>query len=857
MSVPWGRAETLAEGAYALITQRLGGTITVMSGGNLYRIDERDADALGLEPQLPDAAPAAHAQAVAGGQLEAEALEQPDGEQLLEGANGILVPGGFGDRGTRDLMVSLLRDRNDRIREVAYKWLERHPDPVLAKTLLAALQTDVASVEKPVGASSSVSGVDTVGNTGGSAGAAEPLPVYVVNSTFGGAPELGNTCSNGGGLSSIGVSHTVINSLFTHNTAVGNGANPAKAGTPGGGSGAAISAGASYFIGHRGLSGNAFYARFIGAENAALLVVVGLTTAIVSARRTFAAGDEGALTFLAIPFGDMAVFSILAAAAIYYRRWSEAHKRLMLLATVGILDAAIARGRLGERVPVRGRDELALLGRTFNGMAEQLQSRLVELEVEATERAADALKQKLADFEGIPDLGLPAGIKADLRPYQKEGFNFLCHLTDTKLGGILADDMGLGKTIQVIALHLHLLGRGRGPTLVVCPSTLLGTWEREFARFAPDVPTRRYHGAGRSLSDLSPDEVVLTTYGVVRQDHRVLGEVFWGLAVADEAQHAKKFHLIGYLSTGDVTSDAMRGIIIDPEDLSEKQRKLLELVPGPDFPTGGELVATRSDLAAMYETGRGTFKLRGRWKASEGKEGTTIVITEIPYQVNKANLITKIAELVREKKLEGISDIRDESDRDGMRIVIELKREAVPKVVLNNLYKHTDLQTNFGANMLALVDGVPRTLSLDAFIRHWVTHQIEVIVRRTRFRLRKAEERAHILRGLLKALDAIDEVIALIRRSDTVEVARGGLMSLLEIDEIQANAILEMQLRRLAALERQKIIDELERLEALIADLKDILEKPERQRAIISEELAEIVENGDVESPAGDRVALA
>src|ERR671921_1731942 len=233
----------------------------------------------------------------------------------------------------------------------------------------------------------------------------------------------------------------------------------------------------------------------------------------------------------------------------------------------------------------------------------------------------------------------------------------------------------------------------------------------------------------------------------------------------------------------------------------------------------------------------------GAAEAGEFKNRQCLVVTELPYQTNPDNLAQKIADLVKDGKVGGIADVRDDtSGRTGQRLVIVLKRDAVAKVVLNNLYKHTDLQTNFGANMLALVDGVPRTLSIDAFIRHWVTHQIEVIVRRTRFRLRKAEERAHILRGLLKALDAIDDVIALIRRSDTVDIARTGLMELLEIDEIQANAILEMQLRRLAALERQKIMDRLAELERIIADLEDILASPERQRQIIHDELAEVVE---------------
>jgi DNA gyrase subunit A len=226
---------------------------------------------------------------------------------------------------------------------------------------------------------------------------------------------------------------------------------------------------------------------------------------------------------------------------------------------------------------------------------------------------------------------------------------------------------------------------------------------------------------------------------------------------------------------------------------------------------------------------------------------TCLVVTELPYQVNPDNLAQRIAELVKEGKLTGIADIRDEtSGRTGQRLVIVLKKDAVAKVVLNNLYKMTPLQENFGANMLALVDGVPRTLSIDGFIRYWVEHQIEVIVRRTQFRLRKAEERAHILRGYLKALDALDAVIALIRKSATVDDARDGLIDLLKIDELQARAILNMQLRQLAALERQKIIDEAAELEAQIVEYKAIIADPVRQRSIISEELAEVVErHGD------------
>ncbi|MEU5839798.1 DNA gyrase subunit A [Streptomyces diacarni] len=269
---------------------------------------------------------------------------------------------------------------------------------------------------------------------------------------------------------------------------------------------------------------------------------------------------------------------------------------------------------------------------------------------------------------------------------------------------------------------------------------------------------------------------------------------------------------------------------------------LIERIKGPDFPSGA-LVVGRRGIEEAYRTGRGSITMRAVVEVEEIQGRQCLVVTELPYQVNPDNLALKIADLVKDGRIGGIADVRDEtSSRTGQRLVIVLKRDAVAKVVLNNLYKHTDLQTNFGANMLALVEGVPRTLSLDAFIRHWVAHQIDVIVRRTRFRLRKAEERAHILRGLLKALDAIDEVIALIRRSQTVEDARGGLMDLLTIDEIQANAILEMQLRRLAALERQKITAEHDELQAKINEYKAILASPERQRQIIGEELRQIVD---------------
>ena len=251
----------------------------------------------------------------------------------------------------------------------------------------------------------------------------------------------------------------------------------------------------------------------------------------------------------------------------------------------------------------------------------------------------------------------------------------------------------------------------------------------------------------------------------------------------------------------------------------------------------------RRGIEDAYRTGRGSITMRAVVEVEEIQNRTCLVVTELPYQVNPDNLALKIAELVKDGKIAGIADVRDESSgRTGQRLVIVLKRDAVAKVVLNNLYKHTQLQDNFGANMLALVDGVPRTLPLDGFVRHWVEHQLEVIQRRTRYRLRKAEEEAHILTGYLKALDALDEVIALIRASATVEDAREGLIALLEIDELQATAILNMQLRRLAALERQKIIDRFEELQALIEDYNAILASPERQRTIVGDELTVIVD---------------
>ncbi|WP_460652063.1 DNA gyrase subunit A [Kribbella endophytica] len=269
----------------------------------------------------------------------------------------------------------------------------------------------------------------------------------------------------------------------------------------------------------------------------------------------------------------------------------------------------------------------------------------------------------------------------------------------------------------------------------------------------------------------------------------------------------------------------------------------MENIKGPDFPNGALIVGYKG-IDDAYRTGRGSVTMRAVVDIEEDAKGrTSLVVSQLPYMVNPDNLAQKIAELVNTGKMTGIADIRDDtSSRTGQRLVIVLKRDAQPRVVLNNLYKHTQLQDTFGCNMLALVDGVPRTLSVDLFITHWIDHQIEVIQRRTRYRLREAEKNAHIFRGYVKALDALDEVIALIRRSPDVEEARQGLISLLDIDETQAQAILDMQLRRLAALERQKIIDRLNELEAIIADLEDILADPVRQRHIVRDELAEIVE---------------
>ncbi|MER6578620.1 DNA gyrase subunit A [Nonomuraea sp. NPDC001023] len=289
-------------------------------------------------------------------------------------------------------------------------------------------------------------------------------------------------------------------------------------------------------------------------------------------------------------------------------------------------------------------------------------------------------------------------------------------------------------------------------------------------------------------------------------------------------------------------SAAVRWYLENPEaDDEELLEASIRLVKGPDFPTKA-LIVGRRGIEDAYRTGRGSITMRAVVEVEEDKGRQALVVTELPYQVNPDNLALKIAELVREGKLTGIADVRDESSsRVGQRLVIVLKRDAVAKVVLNNLYKHTQLQDTFGANMLALVDGVPRTLRLDQFIRHYVAHQVEVIVRRTRYLLRKAEERAHILRGLLRALERLDDVIALIRASESASHAQQGLMGLLEIDEVQAQAILDMQLRKLAALERQAIQDEYDALMAQIAEYNSILASEARQREIIGDELTEVV----------------
>ncbi|MDO4606204.1 MAG: DNA gyrase subunit A [Bowdeniella nasicola] len=290
-------------------------------------------------------------------------------------------------------------------------------------------------------------------------------------------------------------------------------------------------------------------------------------------------------------------------------------------------------------------------------------------------------------------------------------------------------------------------------------------------------------------------------------------------------------------------ADGVRWYLDHPDASREELREaLLQRIKGPDFPTGATILGRRG-IEEAYRTGRGSITQRAVVEVEENQGRQCLVITELPYQVNPDRLQENIAEAVKNGRLNGIADVRDESSgRTGQRIVVVLKRDAVAKVVLNNLYKYTALQSNFPANMLTLVDGVPRTLSLDGFISHWVSHQLDVVVRRTRFLLKRSEDRMHILEGYMRALDALDAVIALIRQSRTTEDARSGLMELLGIDEKQAEAILSLQLRRLAALERLKIQEQHEAEQLRIADYKDILAKPERQRAIVGDELSETVE---------------
>ncbi len=288
--------------------------------------------------------------------------------------------------------------------------------------------------------------------------------------------------------------------------------------------------------------------------------------------------------------------------------------------------------------------------------------------------------------------------------------------------------------------------------------------------------------------------------------------------------------------------NACLAMLANPEIGDEE---LITHVSGPDFPTGG-IIHGRNGIRAAYLTGRGKVLVRAKHHIEQRENRTRIVVTEIPFQVNKSNLLEKMASLVRDKIVEGISDLRDESDKDGMSIIIELKRDAFPDIILNLLYKHTQLQDTFSIHNLALSGGRPRTLSLRELIRLFIDHRHEVVERRTRFQLRKAEERAHILEGLRIALDHIDEIIKLIRASETTALARAGLMENFSLSEIQADAILEMRLQRLTGLERDKIEQEYQELVLLIADLKDILANRERRVAIISQELREIVlKHGD------------
>ncbi|PAE27261.1 DNA gyrase subunit A [Oceanobacillus profundus] len=288
------------------------------------------------------------------------------------------------------------------------------------------------------------------------------------------------------------------------------------------------------------------------------------------------------------------------------------------------------------------------------------------------------------------------------------------------------------------------------------------------------------------------------------------------------------------------TIDAVLAVSKDPDITVDELME--DYIHGPDFPTAGQILG-RSGIRKAYETGKGSVTIRAKVNIEESSNGKeTIIVTELPYQVNKARLIEKIAELVRDKRIEGITDLRDESDRNGMRIVMELRRDANGNVVLNNLYKHTSLQTTFGINMLALVDGQPKVLTIKQCLEHYLEHQKVIITRRTAFELRKAEARAHILEGLRIALDHLDEVISLIRNSKTADIARVGLMERFKLSEKQAQAILDMRLQRLTGLEREKIEEEYSELQKLINELKAILADEEKVLEIIREELTEIKE---------------
>ncbi len=288
--------------------------------------------------------------------------------------------------------------------------------------------------------------------------------------------------------------------------------------------------------------------------------------------------------------------------------------------------------------------------------------------------------------------------------------------------------------------------------------------------------------------------------------------------------------------------EVIDGVLAVSKDPEITIAELMDIIPGPDFPTAGHILG-RSGIRKAYETGKGSITLRAKVEIEEMKNGKEVIlVTELPYQVNKAKLIEKIAELVRDKKIDGITDLRDESDRNGMRIVMEVRRDANANVLLNNLYKHTALQTTFGINMLALVNGHPRVLNLKQCLQYYLDHQVVVIKRRTAFELRKAEARAHILEGLRIALDHIDEIITLIRGSQNTDIAREGLMTRFNLSEKQAQAILDMRLQRLTGLERDKIEAEYQELVALIAELKAILADEEKVLEIIREELLEVKE---------------